>query len=129
MLCPSNHFIRPSAPPYYLSMDALSLKSLHQAFSASILFKYGLLSPLNLYFGLSMLSSHLSRNMVAINRFGCRMLNTKVRPQLATLDGLVFVSSVLCRENFHAYGMKKCTNGRIGRLAITGIRLDKSNAA
>jgi hypothetical protein len=66
-LCPLNRFIRPSAPSYYSSADALSLESLHQAFSASILFEYGLLSPSNLYFELSMISSHLSRNMVAIN--------------------------------------------------------------
>jgi hypothetical protein len=39
--------------------------------------------------------------LVAIYQFGCRMSNTKVSPQLATLDGPVFVSSALCRENFH----------------------------
>jgi hypothetical protein len=30
------------------------------------------------------------------------MSNTKVSPQLATLDGPVFVSSVLYRDNFRA---------------------------
>jgi hypothetical protein len=39
--CPLNRFIRPSAPPYYTSADARSLESLHQAFSASILFECG----------------------------------------------------------------------------------------
>jgi hypothetical protein len=57
------------------------------------------------------------------------MSNTKVSPQLATLDGPVFISSALCQENFYAYGVKKCTDGRIECLAITGLRLDKSNAA
>jgi hypothetical protein len=80
---------------YSSSADALSFESLHQAFSASIFFEYGLLSPSNLYFGLSMLSSYLSRNMVAINRFGCHMSNTKVSPQLSTLDGPVYVSITL----------------------------------
>jgi hypothetical protein len=51
--------------------------------------------------------------LVAIYQFGCRMSNTKVSPQLATLDGPVFVSSALCREIFHTYGMKFCINGRI----------------
>jgi hypothetical protein len=45
----------------------------------------------------------------------------KVSSQLATLDGPVFVSSVLYRENFHTYGMKKFTDGRIGCLAIAGL--------
>jgi hypothetical protein len=36
------------------------------------------------------------------------------------------VSSALCRENFHAYGMKYCTDGRIGCLEITGLRPGKS---
>jgi hypothetical protein len=45
MLCPSNRFIRPSAPPYYLSVDALSLESLHEAFSTSILFECGRFVP------------------------------------------------------------------------------------
>jgi hypothetical protein len=40
-LCPSNRFIRPSAPPFYSSANAWSLESLHQAFSASILFECG----------------------------------------------------------------------------------------
>jgi hypothetical protein len=102
-------FSRSSAPPYYSSV--------------------GCLIPQISISGCQSFSSYLSRNMVAINRFGCRMSNTKVSPQLATLDGPVFISSALCRENFCAYGMKKCTDGCIGCLAITGLQLDKSNAA
>jgi hypothetical protein len=79
--------------------------------------------PSNLFFVLSML--RISRNMVAIRQFGCRMSNTKISPQLATLDGPVFVSSVLCQDNFHAYGMKTCTDGRIGCFTITGLRPSK----
>jgi hypothetical protein len=54
-----------------------------------------------------------ARILVAIYQFGCRMSNTKVSPQFATLDGPVFVSSALCREIFHTYGMKFCIDGRI----------------
>jgi hypothetical protein len=54
-----------------------------------------------------------ARILVATYQFGCRMSNTKVSPHLATLDGPVFVSSALCRENFHTYGMKSYIDGRI----------------
>jgi hypothetical protein len=39
-----------------------------------------------------------TRILVAIYQFGCRMSNMNVSPQLAILDGPVFVSSALCRE-------------------------------
>jgi hypothetical protein len=67
----------------------------------------------------------IARNMVAIRQFECRMSNTKISPQLATLDGPVFVSSALCRDNFYAYSMKTCTDGRIGCFTITGLRPSK----
>jgi hypothetical protein len=51
--------------------------------------------------------------LVAIYQFRCRMSNTKVSPQLSILDGPIFVSNALCRENFHTYGMKSCIDGRI----------------
>jgi hypothetical protein len=70
--------------------------------------------------------SAFTQILVAIYRFRCRMSNTKISPQLATLDGPVIASSVLCRENFCAYGMKFCIGGRIECLTITGLRLDKS---
>jgi hypothetical protein len=54
-----------------------------------------------------------TRILVAIYLFGCRMSNTKVSPHIAILDGSVFVSSALCRENFHTCGMKSCIDGRI----------------
>jgi hypothetical protein len=54
-----------------------------------------------------------TRILVAIYQFGYRMSSTKVSPQLATLDGPVFISSALYRENFHTYGMKSCLDGRI----------------
>jgi hypothetical protein len=126
---PSNHFLRASSAFILFECGRFVPRIASSGLHRLHIFEYGLLSPSNLYFGLSMLSSHLFRNMVAINRFGCRMSNTKVSPQLAILDGPVFVSSALCRESFHAYGMKKCTDGRIGCLTITGLRLDKSNAA
>jgi hypothetical protein len=99
--CPSNCSFGPSAPWYYSSA--------------------GVLVPRIAPSGYQCFSYYLSRNMVAINRFVCRILNMKVSPQLATLDGPVFVSSALCRENFYPYGMKKCTDGRIRCLAITGL--------
>jgi hypothetical protein len=37
-----------------------------------------------------------TRILVVIYQFGCRISNTKVSPQLAILDGPVFVSSTLC---------------------------------
>jgi hypothetical protein len=63
--------------------------------------------------GLMLMLTFDTRILVAIYQFGCRMSNTKVCPQLAILDGLVFVSSALCRENFHTYSMKFCIDGRI----------------
>jgi hypothetical protein len=54
------------------------------------------------------------------------MSNTKISPQLATLDGLVFASSALCRENLHAYGMNFCIDRRIECLTTTALRPDKS---
>jgi hypothetical protein len=59
-----------------------------------------------------------ARILVAIYQFGCRMSNAKVSLQLATLDDPVFVSSVLCREIFHTYGMKFCIDGRIECLTL-----------
>jgi hypothetical protein len=59
--------------------------------------------------------------VVTVNLFGCRISNAKVSPQLATLDGPVFVSSALYQENFHAYGVKKCTDGRIGAPQLLGF--------
>jgi hypothetical protein len=47
-----------------------------------------------------------ARILVAIYQFGCRMSNTKVSPWFATPNGPVFVSSALCQEIFHTYGMK-----------------------
>jgi hypothetical protein len=41
-----------------------------------------------------------TRILVAIYQFGCRMSNTKVSPQLATLDGPVITSNALCWDNF-----------------------------
>jgi hypothetical protein len=44
--------------------------------------------------------------LVAIFQFGYRMSNTKVSPWFATPDGPVFITSALCQEIFHTYGMK-----------------------
>jgi hypothetical protein len=88
-------FFGPTAPLHYSSVGLRSLESHFLLPSVLSFYSDTDRCPLNFYFGLSMLSSHLSRNMVAINRFGCRMSNTKVSPQLATLDGPVFVSSAL----------------------------------
>jgi hypothetical protein len=43
------------------------------------------------------------------------------KSMVATLIGPVYVSNALYRENFHAFGMKKCTDGRIGSYANTGL--------
>jgi hypothetical protein len=48
---------------------------------------------------------------------------------ISNTRGPVFVSSTLCRENFHAYGMKYCTDGRIGCLQLLGFDLVRPNAA
>jgi hypothetical protein len=37
-----------------------------------------------------------TRIPVAIYQFGCRMSNTKISPQLATLDGPIIASNALC---------------------------------
>jgi hypothetical protein len=58
------------------------------------------------------------RILVAKYQFGCHMSNTKVSPRLATPDGPVFVSSALCREIFHTYGMKLCIDGCIECLTL-----------
>jgi hypothetical protein len=62
--------------------------------------------PSNLCFELSALFAQNTQILVATYQFGCRMSNTKVSPRFATPDGLVFVSSALCREIFHTYCMK-----------------------
>jgi hypothetical protein len=59
-----------------------------------------------------------ARILVAIYQFGCRMSNTKISPLLATPDGPVFISSALCREIFHTYGIKFCIDGRIECLTM-----------
>jgi hypothetical protein len=67
--------------------------------------------------------------LVAIYQFRCRMSNTKVSPRFATPDGPVFVSSALCREIFHTYGMKFAPMDASGASQWTGLRPGKSNAA
>jgi hypothetical protein len=110
LLVPQKRSFRPSAPRYSSSVGCLASQS----------FSFGLYS---------LQSAQNSRNVVAINLFGCRMSNTKISPQLAILIYPVYVSSTLCRENFRAYDMKECTDGSIGCHAITGLRFGKSNAA
>jgi hypothetical protein len=44
--------------------------------------------------------SLFTQTPVAIYRFECRMSNTKISPQLATLDGQVIASNALYREIF-----------------------------
>jgi hypothetical protein len=143
---PWNCFFGPAAPLHYSSAGFGPSNYLIQAISAFTSFKCGLrlsnrairdfstfisieqrICPLNLYLAINVFT--FARNTVAISQFGCRMSNIKVSPQLATLDGLIFVSRVLCRGNVRAYNMKECTGGRIGCLAITGLRPSKSNAA
>jgi hypothetical protein len=119
-------FFRPAVPLYYLSVSFGPSNHFLWACSASVLFECGFSSLESL---LAINAFISARNTVAIGRFGCRMSNTTISPQLATLDGPVFVSSALCQENFRSYSMKTCTDGRIGCLAITWLRLDKSNVA
>jgi hypothetical protein len=70
-------------------------------------------TPSSLKYSSMLMLTLNARILVAIYQFECRMSNTKVSPQLATLDGPVFISSALCRENFYTYGMKSCIDGRI----------------
>jgi hypothetical protein len=116
---------RPAAPLYYLNSEFrfhdhfFRDYNISQAISAIIMTNYGHQFPDSLSFRASSASasirveifapqnpfSHLylflfTRILVAIYRFRCRMSNTKISTQLATLDGPVIVSSVLCRENY-----------------------------
>jgi hypothetical protein len=59
-----------------------------------------------------------TRILVAIYHFRYHMSNMKVSSRLTTPDGPVFVSSALCQENFHTYGMKSCLDGRIECLTL-----------
>jgi hypothetical protein len=124
---PSNYSLRASIASTLFECGFRSLELHLSAISAFILLGYGLLSFESLFCAIN--AFEIARNMVEICQFECCMSNTKVSPQLATLDGPVFVSSALCRDNFCAYSMKTCTDGRIGCFAITGLSLDKSNAA
>jgi hypothetical protein len=96
---------RPAAPLRYSSVG---FDPSNRIFWPSVLSFYSDTDrcPSNLYFGLSMLSTQNARILVAIYQFGCRMSNTKVSPRFAIPNGPVFVSSALCREIFHTYGMK-----------------------
>jgi hypothetical protein len=118
----------PAAPLCYSTAGFGPSNYSLRASSASTLFECGFLIPRFVSFGHQCFHSirirtavlrisvlcyqcfQIARNMVAIRQFGCHMSNTKVSPQLATLDDPVFVSSVLCRENFNAYSVKKCTD-------------------
>jgi hypothetical protein len=51
------------------------------------------------------------------------------KTMVATPIGLVYAANALYREYFHAFGMKKCTDGRVGSYVNTGLRFDKFNAA
>jgi hypothetical protein len=98
-------FFGPAAPQHYSSLGFGPLELHLSAISVFILFGCRSLSFKSLFWAINALH-HNTRILVAINQFGCRMSNTKVSPRFATPDGPVFVSSVLCREIFHTYGMK-----------------------
>jgi hypothetical protein len=90
------HTFRPSVPLLWLAMG----------FSPQILSNSGE-QRLSLDSGGSFSSAKsflmlalVTRILVAIYQFGCRMSNTKVSPQLATLDGPVIASNALCWDNF-----------------------------
>jgi hypothetical protein len=116
---PSNYSLRASSASMLFECGFRSLESHLSTISAFILLGYRLLSFESLFCATN--AFEIARNMVAIRQFGCRMSNTKVSPQLATLDGPVFISSALCRDNFRAYSMKTCTDGHIGCFTITGL--------
>jgi hypothetical protein len=116
-------FFGPTSPPYYSSMGFESSNHFLQVISVSVWFECEFSSLESL---LAINAFISTRNTVAIGRFGCRMSNTMISPQLATLDGPIFTSSALCRENFCAYDMKYCTDGCIRCLVITGLRPNKS---
>jgi hypothetical protein len=83
VLDPSNRIFQPSAFLFYLGSG-----------------------PSNFYFGLSTLFAQNTQILVAKYQFGFHMSNTKISPRFVTPDGPVFVSSALCQEIFHTYGMK-----------------------
>jgi hypothetical protein len=117
-LIPRIVFFGPAMPSKCSSLNFGPSNHPFRAGSAFILFEYGCPNPrnaspgrwrlhsvrmwaeafLNLSFGLSTLLIQHARILVAIYQFGCRMSNTKVSPQLAILDGPVFVSNALCQK-------------------------------
>jgi hypothetical protein len=123
---PSNYSLQASSAFTLFECVFRSLESHLSAISAFILLGYGLLSFESLFCAIN--AFEIARNMVAICQFGWRMSNIKVSPHLATLDGPVFVSSALCRDNFRSYSMKTCTSGRIGCFTITRFDLVSTNA-
>jgi hypothetical protein len=96
-------FFGPAVPSNYLSLGFSPSNHLFRASSASALFEFG---PRSLESLFRAINTQNARVLVAIYQFGSRMSNTKVSPRFATPDGPVFVSSALCREIFHTYGMK-----------------------
>jgi hypothetical protein len=102
-LVPRIIFFGRAVPSNCLSLGFSPSNHLFRASSASALFKFGLLSLESLFRAINTLNTRI---LVAIYQFGCRMSNMKVSPRFATPDGPVFVSSALCRETFHTYGMK-----------------------
>jgi hypothetical protein len=87
------YIFRPSAP----------LRRPAMGFSPQIFFDSGPAAP-QFRFGwkshlpescLTLVLTLVTRILVAIYQFGCRMSNTKVSPQLATLDGPVIASNAL----------------------------------
>jgi hypothetical protein len=90
-LCPSNRFIMPSSPPYYSSADAVSLESLHQAFSASILFECGRSVPQIALSGLQRLHIIRVRTLCPSNRF----IRLSAPPYYSSMGCLVLRISIL----------------------------------
>jgi hypothetical protein len=93
----SNRFIRPSVPSYYSSVDAPSLESLHQAFSAFILFECGRFVPRIASSGLQRLHIIRVRILWPSNRF----IRSLVSPYYSSMGCLVLRISILGCQCFH----------------------------
>jgi hypothetical protein len=93
----SNRFIRPSLPLYYSSVDALSLKSLHQAFNAFILFECGRFVPRIASSGLQRLHIIRVRTLCPSNRF----IRPLASPYFSSMGCLVLWIPISGCQCFH----------------------------
>jgi hypothetical protein len=131
-LVPRIIFFGPVVPSNYSSLGFSPSNHLFRASNASALFEFGPRSLESLFRAINTQNTQI---LVATYQFGCRMSNTKVSPRFATPDGPVFVSSALCREIFHTYGMKlhrwmhRAPHNELGFDLVSPTRLRSGSAS